>query len=182
MAPRSDQCYACRAQLDRRVSLTLGRGRSLMHGVAPHKCGQVARPLLGGGAGGRSPGVLAAGWCGEAGVATIETPSQRSPPGSSPVARLTCKTRRRPGSASASEACRNRRLLNRRTRRFATYSTISEGRQLGRCRREVSQLGRHCSGATQVRTEASASHHFSAHGRSTTSNAQVDRCWRCSCR
>jgi hypothetical protein len=35
--------------------------RSLMHGVAPHMCGQVARPLLGGGAGGRSPGVLAAG-------------------------------------------------------------------------------------------------------------------------
>ena len=29
---------------------------------------------------------------------------------------------------------------------------------------------------------ASASYHFSTHGRSTTSNAQVDRCWRCSCR
>ena len=25
-------------------------------------------------------------------------------------------------------------------------------------------------------------HHFSSHGRSTTSNAHVDRCWRCSCR
>jgi hypothetical protein len=25
-------------------------------------------------------------------------------------------------------------------------------------------------------------HHFSTHGRRTTSNAQVDRCWRCSCR
>jgi len=29
---------------------------------------------------------------------------------------------------------------------------------------------------------AGASYHFSTHGRSTTSNAQVDRCWRCSCR
>ena len=29
-----------------------------MHGVAPHRCGQVARPLLGGGTGGRSPGLL----------------------------------------------------------------------------------------------------------------------------
>ncbi len=29
-----------------------------MHGVAPHVCGQVAGPLLGGGAGGRSPGFL----------------------------------------------------------------------------------------------------------------------------
>ena len=28
----------------------------------------------------------------------------------------------------------------------------------------------------------SVDHHFSTHGRSTTSNAQVDRCWRCSCR
>jgi L-aspartate-alpha-decarboxylase len=27
-----------------------------------------------------------------------------------------------------------------------------------------------------------ASHHFSTHGRSTTSNAHVDRCWRCSCK
>ena len=32
--------------------------------------------------------------------------------------------------------------------------------------------------ASQVRTKASASHHFSAHGRSTTSNAQVDLCCR----
>ena len=42
---------------------TVGRsnprtGRTLMHGVAPHRCGQVARPLLGGGTGGRSPGLL----------------------------------------------------------------------------------------------------------------------------
>ena len=29
-----------------------------MHGVAPHRCDQVAGPLLGGDAGGRSPGVL----------------------------------------------------------------------------------------------------------------------------
>ena len=29
-----------------------------MHGVAPHMCGQVVRPLLGGGAGGRSPGFI----------------------------------------------------------------------------------------------------------------------------
>jgi hypothetical protein len=29
---------------------------------------------------------------------------------------------------------------------------------------------------------AGASHHCSDQGRSTTSNAQVDRCWRCSCR
>jgi hypothetical protein len=29
-----------------------------MHGVAPHMCDQVARSLLGGGAGGRSPGLL----------------------------------------------------------------------------------------------------------------------------
>ena len=39
-------------------SLTLGPGRSLIHGVAPHRCDQVAGPLLGGDAGGRSPGVL----------------------------------------------------------------------------------------------------------------------------
>jgi hypothetical protein len=25
-------------------------------------------------------------------------------------------------------------------------------------------------------------HHLSTHGRRTTSNAQVDRCWRCRCR
>lgn len=42
----------------RRVGLTLGSGRAFMHGVAPHGCGQVAGPLLGGGAGGRSPGFL----------------------------------------------------------------------------------------------------------------------------
>ena len=41
-----------------RVGLTLGLGRSLMHGVAPHMCGRVASPLLGRGAGGRSPGYL----------------------------------------------------------------------------------------------------------------------------
>src|SRR5215472_5904039 len=40
--------------------LTLGLGRSLMHGVAPQMCGRVASPLLGRGAGGRSPGYLAA--------------------------------------------------------------------------------------------------------------------------
>jgi hypothetical protein len=28
-----------------------------MHGVAPHMCGQVVRPSLGGGTGGRSPGL-----------------------------------------------------------------------------------------------------------------------------
>jgi len=27
-----------------------------------------------------------------------------------------------------------------------------------------------------------AAHHFSFQGRSTTSKAQVDRCWRCNCR
>jgi hypothetical protein len=31
-----------------------------MHGVAPRMCGQVGRPLLGRGAGGRSPGYLPA--------------------------------------------------------------------------------------------------------------------------
>jgi hypothetical protein len=36
--------------------------------------------------------------------------------------------------------------------------------------------------AARKRAAASASHHLSTHGRSTTSNAQVDRCWRCSCR
>jgi hypothetical protein len=41
-----------------RVCLTFGRSRTLMHGVAPQICGQVARPLLGGGTGGRSPGFL----------------------------------------------------------------------------------------------------------------------------
>src|SRR5260370_37926692 len=41
-----------------RVGLTLGPGRSLMHGVAPQMCGRVASPLLGRGAGGRSPGYL----------------------------------------------------------------------------------------------------------------------------
>ena len=42
--------------IKRRVGLTLGLGRSLMHGVAPQMCGRVASPLLGLGAGGRSPG------------------------------------------------------------------------------------------------------------------------------
>ena len=41
-----------------RVGLTLGPGRSLMHGVAPQMCGRVASPALGLGAGGRSPGYL----------------------------------------------------------------------------------------------------------------------------
>ena len=41
-----------------RVGLTLGLERSLMHGVAPQMCGQVVGPLLGLGAGGRSPGYL----------------------------------------------------------------------------------------------------------------------------
>jgi hypothetical protein len=40
------------------IGLTLGPGRSLMHGVAPQMCGRVASPLLGRGAGGRSPGYL----------------------------------------------------------------------------------------------------------------------------
>ena len=44
--------------IKRRVGLTLGIGRSLMHGVAPQMCGRVASPLLGRGAGGRSPGYL----------------------------------------------------------------------------------------------------------------------------
>src|SRR5262249_56979322 len=44
--------------IKRRVGLTLGLGRSLMHGVAPQMCGRVANPLLGRGAGGRSPGYL----------------------------------------------------------------------------------------------------------------------------
>jgi len=48
----------CGARVNPRVGLTLGPGRSLMHGVAPHRCDQVAGPLLGGDAGGRSPGVL----------------------------------------------------------------------------------------------------------------------------
>lgn len=43
---------------NRRVGLTLRRGRTLMHGVAPQLCGQVARLLLGGGVGGRSPDFL----------------------------------------------------------------------------------------------------------------------------
>ena len=43
-----------------RVGLTLGLERSLMHGVAPQMCGQVVSPLLGLGAGGRSPGYLIA--------------------------------------------------------------------------------------------------------------------------
>src|SRR5215475_9591995 len=49
--------------IKRRVGLTLGLGRSLMHGVAPHMCGRVASPLLGRGAGGRSPATLCRlGW------------------------------------------------------------------------------------------------------------------------
>src|SRR6516165_3948147 len=44
--------------IKRRVGLTLGLGRSLMHGVAPQMCGREASPLLGRGAGGRSPGYL----------------------------------------------------------------------------------------------------------------------------
>jgi len=51
-------CSYCDARVNPRVGLTLGPGRSLMHGVAPHRCDQVAGPLLGGDAGGRSPGVL----------------------------------------------------------------------------------------------------------------------------
>jgi hypothetical protein len=42
------------------LGLTLGRYESLMHGVAPHMCCQVGRPLSGRGAGGRSPGYLPA--------------------------------------------------------------------------------------------------------------------------
>ena len=38
-----------------------------------------------------------------------------------------------------------------------------------------------CSMVTQLRRHA-AGHHFSSQGRSTTSNAHVDRCWRCNCR
>ena len=34
----------------------------------------------------------------------------------------------------------------------------------------------------RIRLGPSADHHFSTHGRSTTSNAQVDRCCRCNCR
>jgi hypothetical protein len=49
------------------------------------------------------------------------------------------------------------------------------GRQFGRCRRGMSTK-RHSSGATQVRAEVSENHHFSIHGRSTISKAQVDRC------
>jgi hypothetical protein len=41
--------------IKRRVGLTLGLGRSLMHGVAPQMCGRVASPLLGRGAGGSLP-------------------------------------------------------------------------------------------------------------------------------
>jgi hypothetical protein len=44
--------------IKRTVGLTLGLGRSLMHGVAAQMCGRVASPLLGRGAGGRSPGYL----------------------------------------------------------------------------------------------------------------------------
>src|SRR3974390_3079 len=51
-------CSYCDARRNPRVGLALGPGRSLMHGVAPHRCDQVAGPLLGGDAGGRSPGVL----------------------------------------------------------------------------------------------------------------------------
>ena len=58
MAASTSPMIYLRAHVNRQVSLTLGRGRSLMHGVAPRMCGQVARPLLGGGAGGRSPGLL----------------------------------------------------------------------------------------------------------------------------
>ena len=34
----------------------------------------------------------------------------------------------------------------------------------------------------RARSAPNVDHHFSTHGRSTTSNAQVDRCWRCSWR
>jgi hypothetical protein len=47
--------------IKRRVGLTLGLGRALMHGIAPQMCGRVASPLLGLGAGGRSPGYLMRG-------------------------------------------------------------------------------------------------------------------------
>src|SRR6516165_6389813 len=50
--------------IERRVGLTLGLGRSLMHGVAPQMCGRVASPLLGLGAGGCSPGYLMPPRCG----------------------------------------------------------------------------------------------------------------------
>src|SRR5262245_1724869 len=50
------RCYKCRPKSW--FGLTLGLGRSLMHGVAPQMCGRVASPLLGRGAGGRSPGFL----------------------------------------------------------------------------------------------------------------------------
>jgi hypothetical protein len=59
LAPPSDPSAivseGCVARLNPRAGL--GRCQSLMHGSLPHMCGQVARPLLGGGAGGRSPGL-----------------------------------------------------------------------------------------------------------------------------
>jgi hypothetical protein len=40
----------------RRLGLTFGHVQALMHGVAPQMCVEQAGPLLGRGAGGRSPG------------------------------------------------------------------------------------------------------------------------------
>jgi hypothetical protein len=57
------------------ICLTLGHGRSLMHGVAPQMCGRVARPLLGRGAGGSLPRLPLA-----APVATPKSPPNHSNP------------------------------------------------------------------------------------------------------
>ena len=45
--PAIGQSMPLKMVIKRRVGLTLGLGRSLMHGVDPQMCGQVASPLLG---------------------------------------------------------------------------------------------------------------------------------------
>ena len=44
------------------------------------------------------------------------------------------------------------------------------------------RIGKKPHAHAQSRPAVSAGHHLSSHGLSTISNAQVDRCWRCSCR
>src|SRR5262249_50310153 len=79
-----------------RVGLTLGLERSLMHGVAPQMCGQVVSPLLGLGAGGRSPGYLM--------PASVDGPLVNARPGAKrPDKRSPCTTDLGFGSSSFSD-------------------------------------------------------------------------------
>jgi hypothetical protein len=76
-APQAECRVRFKLLITRRVGLTLGLGRSLMHGVAPQMCGRVASPLLGQGAGGRSPASYAASIGGPNAVSLVSEREER---------------------------------------------------------------------------------------------------------